>query len=80
MKLQNLSLKINRKLILAQSDRMEHSARTANCISKSLRIKAEIFSNRNYSVSPKAKTIRVLASGNLAGCCFIVEKFPLVIK
>jgi hypothetical protein len=46
MKLQNLSQKINRKLILALSDRMEHSAREINCSSKSLRIKVEIVSNR----------------------------------
>ena len=46
MKLQNLSLKINRKLILAQSDWTEPSARPTNYSSKSLRIKAEIISNR----------------------------------
>ena len=54
MKLQNSSKKINRKLILAHSDWTEYYARPTNCSSKSLRIKAAIFSNWNYSADPES--------------------------
>jgi hypothetical protein len=45
MQLQNLSQKINRKLILALNDWMEHSARPKNFSSKSMRIKTTIDRN-----------------------------------
>jgi len=39
------------ELILAQSDRMEHSARPKNCSNKSMRSKAEIVKSKLFSVS-----------------------------
>ena len=81
MKPQNLPKKINRKLILAHGDWTEHYARPTNCSSKSLRIKAVIFSNRNYSAARldiRVFLAKLLVYAFAAGTILLKSTIPAV--